>query len=62
VHTAGGIFFDLGIVGFDDIMRCLLVLIFMAFGFTAISKDAADRAEARAPSIRRTHDSACECP
>jgi len=45
-YFIGGIFFDLGIVGFDDIMRCLLVLIFMAFGFTAISKDAADRAEA----------------
>jgi ATP-binding cassette subfamily B (MDR/TAP) protein 1 len=27
-------------------MRCLLVLIFMAFGFAAVSKDAADRAEA----------------
>ena len=45
-YLVGGVFYDLGLVEFGDIMRCLLVLIFMAFGFTAVSRDASDRAEA----------------
>merc|ERR1711871_775345 len=45
-YMIGGIFYDLEIVDFAEIMRCLLVLIFMAFGFSAISRDAADRVEA----------------
>ena len=42
----GGLFFEKDLVTFPDIMRCLLVLIFMAFGFTAVSRGATDQAEA----------------
>ena len=37
-YLVGGLFFDMGLVEFSDIMRCLLVLIFMAFGFSAVSR------------------------
>jgi ATP-binding cassette subfamily B (MDR/TAP) protein 1 len=45
-YFVGGIFFDEGMVSFADIMRCVLVLIFMAFGMGSVSKDASDKAEA----------------
>lgn len=54
-YLVGGFFFDLGIVEFDDIMRCVLVLIFMAFGMSALSKDATDKAEATV-AARRIHN------
>mmetsp|Transcript_107740 Transcript_107740/g.186982 ORF Transcript_107740/g.186982 Transcript_107740/m.186982 type:complete len:1153 (-) Transcript_107740:217-3675(-) len=53
-YIIGGIFFDAGIVEFSDIMRCVLVLIFMAFGMSAVSKDATDKAEASV-AARRVH-------
>jgi len=45
-YFLGGIFYEAGLVDFPDIMRCLLVLIFMAFGFAQVSRDASDRVEA----------------
>ena len=45
-YFIGGVFFDMGIVGFQNIMTCLLVLIFMAMGMAQISRDASDKAEA----------------
>jgi ATP-binding cassette subfamily B (MDR/TAP) protein 1 len=54
-YFIGGIFFDQGLVEFGDIMRCVLVLIFMAFGMSAVSKDATDKAEASV-AARRIHD------
>jgi ATP-binding cassette subfamily B (MDR/TAP) protein 1 len=45
-YFVGGIFFDEGMVSFAGIMRCVLVLIFMAFGMGSVSKDASDKAEA----------------
>jgi len=51
-YYVGGWFFDEGIVTFNDIMRCVLVLIFMAFGMTTLSKDASDKAEAMVAARR----------
>jgi ATP-binding cassette subfamily B (MDR/TAP) protein 1 len=53
-YYIGGIFFEEGIVGFNDIMRVVLVLIFMAFGVNTVSKDATDKAEATV-AARRIH-------
>ena len=53
-YFVGGLFYDADLVDFPNIMRCLLVLIFMAFGFTAVSRDASDRAEALLAG-RRVH-------
>lgn len=54
-YYIGGIFFDMGMVTFPAIMRCVLVLIFMAFGLTSVSKDASDKAEAMM-AARRVHE------
>ena len=53
-YYIGGVFFDKGLVEFGDIMRVLLVLIFMAFGFANVSRAATDRAEAQG-AARRVH-------
>jgi ATP-binding cassette subfamily B (MDR/TAP) protein 1 len=42
----GGLLFEKDLVEFGDLMRCVLVLIFMAFGMAAVSKDVSDKAEA----------------
>eukprot|EP00933_Yihiella_yeosuensis_P040399 TRINITY_DN34698_c3_g1_i1.p1 TRINITY_DN34698_c3_g1~~TRINITY_DN34698_c3_g1_i1.p1 ORF type:complete len:644 (+),score=101.86 TRINITY_DN34698_c3_g1_i1:216-1934(+) len=54
-YFVGGIFFDEGIVTFEEIMRCVLVLIFMAFGMASVSKDASDKAEAMI-AAKRIHE------
>jgi len=51
-YFVGAILFDEGIIEFGDIMRCVLVLIFMAFGITTVSKDATDKAEASVAADR----------
>ena len=53
-YFIGGLFFSAGWVEFPQIMRVLLVLIFMAFGFASVSKAATDRAEAQG-AARRVH-------
>jgi len=53
-YIVGGIFFDAGLLEFGDIMRVVLVLIFMAFGMSTLSKDASDKAEAMV-AARRVH-------
>ena len=45
-YVVGALFFDADLISFSDIMSCLLVLIFMAFGFATVSRDVSDRAEA----------------
>ena len=45
-YIVGGAFFEADLIEFPDIMRCLLVLIFMAFGLAQVSRDASDRVEA----------------
>ena len=45
-YIVGGAFFEADLIDFPDIMRCLLVLIFMAFGLAQVSRDASDRVEA----------------
>ena len=54
-YYIGGVFFANGWVEFPQIMRVLLVLIFMAFGFASVSKAATDRAEAQG-AARRVHE------
>merc|ERR1740117_1030223 len=54
-YYIGGGFFANGWVEFPQIMRVLLVLIFMAFGFASVSKAATDRAEAQG-AARRVHE------
>ena len=53
-YVVGGLFYDAGLISFAAIMRVLLVLIFMAFGFAQISRDATDKAEA-IEAARRVH-------
>jgi len=45
-YLVGGAFYQQDLVEFPDIMNCLLVLIFMAFGLAQVSRDASDRVEA----------------
>ena len=54
-YYIGGVFFANGWVEFPAIMRVLLVLIFMAFGFASVSRAATDRAEAQG-AARRVHE------
>ena len=54
-YYIGGVFFANGWVEFAAIMRVLLVLIFMAFGFASVSRAATDRAEAQG-AARRVHE------
>ncbi|KAJ8598401.1 hypothetical protein CTAYLR_003017 [Chrysophaeum taylorii] len=45
-YYIGSIFFRKGWVNFEDLMTVLLVVIFLAFGLSAVSGDAVDKAEA----------------
>ena len=51
-YYVGGLYFKAGLIEFSDIVRCLLVLIFMAFGLSAVTRDASDRGEAMLAAAR----------
>lgn len=51
-YYIGSIFFRKGWVDFDDLMTVLLVIIFLAFGISAASGDAIDKAEAMSAATR----------
>ncbi|KAJ1456855.1 P-loop containing nucleoside triphosphate hydrolase protein [Pelagophyceae sp. CCMP2097] len=54
-YYIGGVFFRKGWVSFADLMKVLLVIIFLAFGLGAVSNDAVDKAEAL-EAAKRIHE------